>query len=131
MAGSSVYDTRFFFEYFYTRDKTVAQALRSNLRSTGDKLVSAITIHELHRINLRKLDHVAAELRCVLVAKEFRVVAVDYELALLGAELSHKYGVPLADGVIAATALREGCPLVSDDTHFGNIKGLRLIWPMS
>jgi predicted nucleic acid-binding protein len=130
MAGSSVYDTRFFFEYFYSPDHAVAQALRNNLRSTGEKIVSAVTIHELHRLNLKKLDHEAAELRCSLIAKEFRVVAVDYDLAILGAELSHEYGVPLADSVIAATALRAGCPLVSDDLHFGDIHGLKLIWPI-
>jgi predicted nucleic acid-binding protein len=45
------------------------------------------------------------------------------------AELSNKYKIPLADNVIAATALGAGCPLVSDDEHFNRIKSLKTRWP--
>jgi predicted nucleic acid-binding protein len=131
MARSSVYDTRFFFEYFYSPDTTTTQSLKRNLQNTGEKLVSAISIHELHRLNLKKLDHDTAKLRGTLIAHEFKVVDVDYELAISGAELSNKYRIPLADSIIAATALRAECPLVSDDVHFRDIQDLKLIWPIT
>ena len=45
-----------------------------------------------------------AELRVSLIEKDFEVVPVDAELAKLSAELRHKYRVPMADGIIAASA---------------------------
>ena len=131
MTRSSVYDTRFFFEYFYSPDKATAKALKANLQNTGEKLVSAITIHELHRLNLKKLDEETAKLRSSFIANEFKVVDVNYEIAISGAELSNRYRIPLADSVIAATALNAGCLLVSDDKHFKDIQDLNTTWPIA
>lgn len=129
MTSSSVYDTRFFFEYFYSPDQTTTQALKANLQGTREKMVSAITIHELHRLNLKKLGDDTAKLRSSLIHNEFKVVDVDYEIAVSGAELSNRYRIPLADGIIAATSLNADCPLVSDDKHFRDIHNLKTVWP--
>ncbi len=131
MTRSSVYDTRFFFEYFFSPDKATTQALKSNLQSTGEKLVSAITIHELHRLNLKKLDKDTAKTRSSFIGNEFKVVNVNYEIAISGAELSNRYRIPLADSIIAATALNVNCPLVSDDKHFKDIQELKITWPIA
>ena len=131
MTRSSVYDTGFFFEYFYTSDQNTTQALKSNLQNTGEKMVSALTIHELHRLNLKKLDKATATLRSRFIANEFKVVDVDYEIATLSAEIGNRYKIPLADSIIAATALQAECPLVSDDKHFRDIKDLKLLWPIN
>ena len=130
MTRSSVYDTRFFFEYLYTSDQNTIQALKSNLQNTGEKIVSALTIYELHRLNLKKLDKATATLRSRFIANEFKIINVDYEIANYGAELGNKYNIPLADSIIAATALQAECPLVSDDKHLRDIKDLKLLWPI-
>jgi predicted nucleic acid-binding protein len=131
MTNRSVYDTRFFFDYFFSPDKAATQALKMNLQNTSEKMVSAVTIHELHRINLKKLSGETARLRSIFIRSEFKIINVDYEVAVAGAELCNRYRIPLADSVIAATTLREGCPLVSDDSHFKGIQGLKTRWPLS
>jgi len=129
MTKGNVYDTRFLVEYFFSPNHATTQALKEHLRSTGEKMISAVTIHEIHRLNLRKLDKETAKLRSTLIRKEFKIIDVDYEIAVASAELSNKYRIPLADSVIAATALSAGCPLVSDDEHFKRINGLKTQWP--
>ena len=130
MTKGNVYDTRFFVEYFFAPKNASTQALKENLQSTGEKIISAITIHELHRLNLKKLDKETAKLRSIFIKNEFKIIDIDYEIAIAGAELSNRYKLPLADSVIAATALREECPVVSDDPHFKGIQGLKITWPL-
>ncbi|HEX9915778.1 MAG TPA: PIN domain-containing protein [Candidatus Bathyarchaeia archaeon] len=129
MTKGNVYDTRFLVEYFFSPDSATTRALKEHLRSTGEKLISAATIHEIHRLNLRKLDKETANLRSTLIRNEFKIIPIDYEIAVASAELSNEYRIPLADSVIAATALSAGCPLVSDDEHFEGIDGLKTRWP--
>jgi predicted nucleic acid-binding protein len=129
MTKGNVYDTRFLVEYFFSPKHATTQALKEHLQSTGEKMISAVTIHEIHKLNLRKLDKETAKLRNTLIKNEFKIIDVDYEIAVASAELSNKYKIPLADSVIAATALGAGCPLVSDDEHFKRINGLKTRWP--
>ncbi len=51
---TSVYDTRYFVEYFYSADPEKTKILKTDARETGEKLVSATTIHELYRIGVLK-----------------------------------------------------------------------------
>ena len=127
----SIYDTRFFFDYFFSPDKAAIRSLKANLQDTGKKMVSAVTIHELHRLNLKKLGGETAKLRSIFIRNEFKIIDIDYEIAIAGAELCDRYRMPLADSIIAASALREGCLLVSDDGHFRSVKGLETSWPLS
>jgi predicted nucleic acid-binding protein len=129
MTKGNVYDTRFLVEYFFSPNHDTTQAMKEHLRSTGEKMISAVTIHEIHKLNLRKLDKETAKLRSTLIRNEFKIIDVDYEIAVASAELSNKYKIPLADSVIAATALSAECPLVSDDEHFKGINGLKTQWP--
>lgn len=131
MTRGNVYDTRFFIEYFHSPNDADTRALKENLRSTDEKMISAVTIHEIHRLNLKKMDRETAKLRSALIKNEFRIIDVDYEIAVTGAEISNKYKIPLADSIIAATALSRGCNLVSDDRHFREIKGLVTSWPLT
>lgn len=131
MTRGNVYDTRFFIEYFHSPNDADTRALKENLRSTDEKMISAVTIHEIHRLNLKKMDRETAKLRSALIKNEFRIIDVDYEIAVTGAEISNKYKIPLADSIIAATTLSRGCNLVSDDRHFREIKGLVTSWPLT
>lgn len=131
MTKGNVYDTRFLVEYFFSPNHATTQALKEHLQSTGEKMISAVTIHEIHKLNLRKLDKETAKLRSTLIRNEFKIIDIDYEIAVASAELSNKYRIPLADSVIAATALRIGCPLVSDDIHLKEVQGLKTHWPLT
>jgi predicted nucleic acid-binding protein len=128
MTTSRVYDTRFFVEYFYSPDKELVGKLKQEFRSTNEKMVSSLTIHEFHRIVLKTKGKDVAALRSGTIQRDFQVIDVDYSIAVKSAELRAKHPMPMADSVIAATAQIKECPLFSDDAHFRNIENLKLIW---
>lgn len=90
MPKRSIYDTRFFVEYFYSSDRNLLEKLKEDIRSTRERMVSAITLHEICCIGLKKEGREVAELRA-------------------------KYRIPMADSIIAAAAQIKKCPIVSDD----------------
>jgi len=128
MPDKSVYDTRFFIEYFYSGDADFLRRLKEDLKAVRERIVSALTVHEVHRINLEREGREVATLRSETIHRDFNVVDVDYETAVRSAELRGRHRIPMADSVIAATAQIHGCPLVSDDPHFQGIKNLRTRW---
>lgn len=124
----SVYDTRFLIEYFYSGDDKVLQKAKLFLRRDNNKCVSAVVLHEVYNLTLAKEGRQTAELRSNILEKEFKVVSVDAKLAVASAELRHKYRVPMADSIIAATAQLLSLPCVTDDPHITSIKEIRTLW---
>lgn len=128
MPFKSLYDTRFFVEYFYSQDSTLVKRLKDELLMTGERMVSTITIHEMYHISLEREGREVARLRSEAVRRDFKVIDVDYHIAVKGAELRRRHQIPMADSIIAATAQIYRCPVVSDDPHFQGIEGLRVRW---
>lgn len=128
MPERSVYDTRFFVEYFYSGDADFLRRLKEDLKDVRERIVSALTVHEIHRINLEKEGREVAILRSETICRDFNIVDVDYETAVRSAELRSRHKMPMADSVIAATAQIHACSLVSDDPHFQGIKNLKTRW---
>ena len=128
MPERSLYDTRFFVEYFYSGDAELLRRLKEDLKAVRERMVSALTVHEIHRINLEKEGREVATLRSETICRDFNVVDVDYETAVISAELRSRHRMPMADSVIAVTAQIHGCSLVSDDPHFQGIKNLKTRW---
>lgn len=128
MSESCLYDTRFFVEYFYSSDVEFLIKLKKDLKDVKDRLVSALVVHEIHKINLEKQGKQVAFLRSNIICRDFKVVEVDFETAVKSAELRSKHRIPLADSVIAASAQVHRCTLVSDDPHFRKIKNLKTKW---
>ncbi len=127
MPDMRLYDTRFFVESFYTSDQQLAKKLREEFSSVNKRLVSSLTIHEIHRIVLKKEGKAVATLRSNIIRRDFQVIDVDYQIAVKSAELRNNHPMPMADSVIAATAQIQGCPLFSDDVHFKNIENLKMV----
>jgi toxin FitB len=128
MPERRLYDTRFFVEYFYSDDPEFVRKLKEELRSVKERMVSSLTVHEIHRINLKKEGKAVATLRSNTIHGDFEVIDVDYKIAVKSAELRSKHQIPMADSVIAATAQIQQCPLFSDDAHFKNIENLKTVW---
>ena len=124
----SLYDTRFFFEHYYTRNKDIAEKTKMELKSKGRKYISVITIHEIYKLTLEKEGKEVAKIRINLLKKDFNVIPVDEKVAKVSAELRHKYRIPMADSIIAATAkiLRLIC--ITDDPHIKQIREIRTRW---
>jgi toxin FitB len=123
-----VYDTRFFVEYFYSEDSTLLTALKEELRAVKERMISSLTVHEIHRINLQREGKDVANLRSQTINTDFTVINVNYDIAVKSAELRNKHKMPMADAVIAATAQTHDCAIFTDDTHFKQIQNLKTKW---
>lgn len=66
-------------------------------------------------------------LEAIAMMKEGRVVSLDESLALAAAELSYKLKLPLADGIILATARAHDATLWTQDAHFKDVEGVKYI----
>jgi len=124
----SLYGTRFFFEHYYSGDEETLRRTRAELRRRDRKYVSSVTIHEVYKLTLEREGREVAKLRVSLIEKDFEVVPVDAELAKLSAELRHKYRVPMADSIIAATAKLLNLTCVTDDPHIQQMREIRTRW---
>ena len=56
-----------------------------------------------------------------------RFVALDMKLAIDAAKLSLLHNLPLADGIIYATAKAEKAWLWTQDGHFGKLTGVKFV----
>ncbi len=130
MPERSTYDTRFFIEYFYSSDSDLLRKFKEELRSVRERMVSAVTVHEIYRISLEREGREVAILRSEAIRRDFRIVDVNYEVAVRSAELRSRHRIPMADSIIAATAQIQKSHLVSDDPHFKEIEDLRTRWPI-
>jgi predicted nucleic acid-binding protein len=124
----SVYDTRFFIEHYYSKDSEVLKRTTNILKADKKKVISTITIHEVYRLTLEKEGREQAELRAELLEKDFKVVNVDAQIAKISAKLRHKYRIPMADSIIAATAQSLKLACITDDKHLLQIEEIKTKW---
>ena len=124
----TTYDTRFFVEHYYSADKRVTQSTAREIRRERDKAISSIVAHEVYHLTLQKEGRQVAELRAGLMGKDFEVVPVDLELAVISAEMRREYKIPMADSIIAATASNLRAVCVTDDPHMQRIRGIKTRW---
>lgn len=123
-----VFDTRFFIEHYYSGDERVLRRTKDEIRHNRGRFVSSIVLHEVFWLTLGAEGRETAVLRADLLEKDFRVVSVDAEVARVSAELRHKYGMRLADSVVAATALVLKAVCLSDDPRLEKIKEIKTKW---
>jgi predicted nucleic acid-binding protein len=123
-----VYDTRFFIEHYYSKDKQVLRKTTEEIRKTKQKYISAIVIHEIYQLTLQKEGRQTAKIRTNLLEKDFKAINVDPETAKTSAEIRHKYKIPMADSIIAATTLALKAMCITDDPHIKTIKEIKTKW---
>jgi predicted nucleic acid-binding protein len=124
----SLYDTRFFFEHYYSGDPTTLKKTKGEISGKGPNYVSVVTIHELYKLTLEKEGRDVAKLRIRLLKKDFKAIPFDEELAVLSAEIRSKQRIPMADSIIAATAKLHRLECVSDDPHFSQVREVKTRW---
>src|SRR5207245_11692991 len=94
----TTYDTRFFVEHYYSGDTRVTQSTTSEIRRERDKAVSSIVVHEVYRLTIQKEGRQVAQLRVGLLEKDFEVIPVNHELAVVSAEIRQETKIPMAEG---------------------------------
>src|SRR2546425_10516516 len=93
-----------------------------------EKAISWIVVHEVYRLTFQKEGRQVAQLRAGLIEKDFHVIPVDEELAVISAEMRQEYEIPMADSIIAATASHLRAVCVTDDSHIQKIRGIKTRW---
>jgi predicted nucleic acid-binding protein len=89
-------------------------------------LVPAVCVTEVFRTIARELGEPSA-LVAIGLMRQATVVALDGDLAVEAARLGLAQGLPLADSIIYATALRHHAELWTHDTHFRGLPGVRFV----
>lgn len=125
--SKAVYDTRFFAQFYYSKDEKLLRRLRDE-RKLPEKYASTIVIHELYNLTLEREGRETAKLRIALLKKEFTAVPVTADIAEISAEFRHKYDLSMGDSMIAATASSLKALCVSDGPHFKLVKEIKTIW---
>jgi predicted nucleic acid-binding protein len=128
-----ILDSRFLVTHYTSHDEEVLSKTRAKLaalRRERRGVLPTIVIAEVTntvcqeggrdkaQTQLRALEHAGLE-----------VVPLDIDLARKAGFLQcvHR-DLPMADCVIAATALRLGGRVVTNDPHFSKVRGLRTTW---
>jgi len=125
--NKATYDSRFFIEYFYSKDQALRRKMEEKKR-VKDKNVSAIVLHEVYNVSLARQGREVAKMRATTMMEEFQVIPIDEQIAQASAELRHKYNLSMGDSMIAATALMLKAVCITDDPHFKQIKEIQTAW---
>lgn len=96
------------------------------IQATGDLIVPAISITEVYRWILRE-SSLSHALTAAAAMKQGRVIPLDERLAVIAAEISHRYKLPLADGIIYATARDTAADLLTQDSDLDGLPGVTYI----
>jgi len=96
------------------------------IENTGEVLVPTISLFEVYkRILIEKNRNDALE--AVAIMKGGGLIDLDDNLALVAAELSYEFKLPLADSIILATARSNDATLWTQDAHFKDLEGVKYI----
>lgn len=89
-------------------------------------IVPSIIIYEVFKKLLIETDEDTA-LQAATQMQLGKVIALDESLALNAAKIGYDLKLALADSIILATARRSNATLYTQDEHFKNIPGTKLI----
>ncbi len=92
--SKAVYDTRFFAELYYSKDKNLLEKIRKE-KVRREKYVSTVVIHEVYRLALSREGRDTAKLKVAFLKQGFVVVPVDDQIAQVSAELRQKYNLSM------------------------------------
>lgn len=89
-------------------------------------IVPALSVFEVFKRVLQQRDEAAA-LQAAALMQQGQVVVLDAALAIVAAKLSFDLKLPMADGVILATARQFKATLWTQDADFDGLPGVRFV----
>ncbi len=128
-----VLDSKFLIVFAFADDEPTRSRARSKLsalRRERRGVLPCVVLAEVTKAICQKAG--IREARAYFRALEH----AGLEVVPLDSALAHEAGLiqcahrtlPMADCIIAATALRVRGPIVTDDPHFSGIEGVRTVW---
>jgi toxin FitB len=119
-----VVDSSGWIEFF--TDGPKADAYARYLKNSEKVVTPAVVIYEVYKKIKRERGEEMAKL-CVAQMEKTRGVPIDQSLALRAADLSLEFSLPMADSLVLAAARVLGVELITSDTDFKNIPGVRVL----
>jgi toxin FitB len=119
-----VVDSSGWIEFF--TDGPKADAYARYLKNPEKVVTPAVVIYEVYKKIKRERGEEMAKL-CVAQMEKTRGVPMDQSLALRAADLRLEFSLPMADSFVLATAQALGAELITSDTDFKNIQGVRVL----
>lgn len=128
-----ILDTRFLITHFFSSQPHVLESARAKLRDlrrTGNGVLPTLVLTEFFDQVCRRAGSREAAEKCEsLIVSGLSIQALTSEIALAGGRIRcNNRDVPIADCIIAATAMHLGGRVVTDDPHFSKVKSLRTTW---
>jgi predicted nucleic acid-binding protein len=129
--GSSFFDTNVLI-YLFSRNPAKADLVEQALSQGGT--ISVQVLNELANVSRRKMQCPRKDTNSFLALLRGLLSVQPVTLAIhdTGLRLAERYGIPIYDAMIAASALHAGCDtLLSEDFQHGLVlkEGLRITNP--
>jgi predicted nucleic acid-binding protein len=105
----------------YLVDGQLASRYEEYLTEAAQLVTPTIVLYEVYK-KLRRERKEEEALLVVAQMMKSKVVPLTEDLALSAAEISLNYSLPMADAIVYATAIREGCPVATSDPHFKELR---------
>jgi predicted nucleic acid-binding protein len=119
-----VVDSSGWIEYF--TDGPKASAYARSLKDLGKVVTPVIVLYEVYKKIKRERGEEMAKL-CVAQIEKTGVAPIDQGIALRAADLSLEFSLPMADSLVLATARALRAELVTSDTDFQKVPGVRIL----
>ena len=108
----------------YFADEPNARHFISPLSDAASLIVPTVTIYEVFKVVLRESNENDA-LQAAASMQKGTVVDLTASLAVAASKLSLEYNLPMADGIILATAREFNAVLWTQDSDFKNMSGVK------
>lgn len=118
-----VLDTNIFV-YHTAGDAKIADFVESNAKRYGDLAVPTVCLVEF--LSYFQIS-IADKENFLSLTRQLRLLPLDYQNALVAAELRSNYRLKVADSIVAAAAVTQNAVLVSRDKDFKKIKEIEVI----
>ena len=128
-----VLDSRFLVEYYYSEDKQIRHKTNQKMREltqTSNGILPTIVISEtIQLICSREGKEKAEMIYLSIITSKIKMESLSPSIAKEAGILKSTYKqVPLADCIIAQTAIKNQARIISDDSHFDFIKETKRTW---
>ena len=119
-------DSSGWIEYYV--NGALAERYASYLSSSKEVLTPSVVLYEVYKILKSRAGKEEALLAAAQMG-ETNVVWLSDSLAYQAADISIKYGLPMADSIIYATAVDHGVKLVTSDADFKELPNVLYLDP--
>jgi toxin FitB len=119
-----VVDSSGWIEFFANGPK--AEAYGRYLKNPDNIFTPPIVVYEVYKKVKRERGEETAKL-CLAQIEKTHIVPLDHALAVRAADLSLEFSFAMADAFVLATAYSVGAELITSDSDFRKIPGVKVL----